>query len=103
MLEQYSYNEYDSWYSKIGINSICDLNNKVSEGNIDDYILLSEGYQNSKLFTIAKEIVNDKNIKIVLISGPSSSGKTTTSKKLQLCLKGFGISPKTLSIDGPNG
>lgn len=94
-----SYNEYDSWYSKIGINSICDLNNRVSEGNIDDYILLSEGYQNSKLFTIAKEIVNDKNIKIVLISGPSSSGKTTTSKKLQLCLKGFGISPKTLSID----
>ena len=94
-----SYNEYDSWYSKIGINSICDLNNRVSEGNIDDYILLSEGYQNSKLFTIAKEIVNDKKIKIVLISGPSSSGKTTTSKKLQLCLKGFGISPKTLSID----
>ena len=94
-----SYNEYDSWYTKIGINSICDLNNKVSEGNIDDYILLSEGYQNSKLFTIAKHIVEDKNIKIILISGPSSSGKTTTSKKLQLCLKGFGINPKTLSID----
>jgi len=94
-----SYNEYDSWYTRIGINSICDLNNKVSEGNIDDYILLSEGYQNSKLFIIAKEIVEDKNIKIVLISGPSSSGKTTTSKKLQLCLKGFGISPKTISID----
>ena len=94
-----SYNEYDSWYTRIGINSICDLNNKVSEGNIDDYILLSEGYQNSKLFTIAKHIVEDKNIKIILISGPSSSGKTTTSKKLQLCLKGFGISPKTLSID----
>lgn len=94
-----SYNEYDNWYTRIGINSICDLNNKVSEGDIDDFILLSEGYQNSKLFSIAKKIVDDKNIKIILISGPSSSGKTTTSKKLQLCLKGFGISPKTLSID----
>ena len=94
-----SYTEYDKWYSKIGINSVCDLNEKISEGNIDDYILLSEGYQNSKLFSIANEIVNDKNIKIVLISGPSSSGKTTTSKKLQLCLRGFGINPKTLSID----
>lgn len=94
-----TYNNYDKWTSMIGINSICDLNDKVSEGDIDDYILLSEGYQNAKLLGIAEKIVNDKNIKIVLISGPSSSGKTTTSKKLQLCLKGFGISPKTLSID----
>lgn len=94
-----TYNNYDKWTSMIGINSICDLNDKVSEGDIDDYILLSEGYQNAKLLGIAEKIVNDKNIKIVLISGPSSSGKTTTSKKLQLCLKGFGISPKTISID----
>lgn len=93
------FNDYTSWLKKIGINSICDLNEKVTNGIINDYVFLAETYQNNNLLKIAKEISNNKNIKIVLISGPSSSGKTTTSKKLQLFLKGFGINPKTLSID----
>lgn len=93
------FNNYSLWCSTLGIRSICDLNEKVSEGNINDYVFLSEVYQNSKLLQIAENIKSNKNIKIVLISGPSSSGKTTTSKKLQLFLKGLGITPKTLSID----
>lgn len=93
------FEDYSSWCNKLGINSICDLNEKVTEGNINDYIFLAENYQNNKLMDIAREIESNKNIRIVLISGPSSSGKTTTSKKLQLFLKGFGISPKTISID----
>ena len=94
-----AYNDYYSFSSKLGIKSICDLNKKVTEGKINDYVFLSETYQNNKLLQIAETISNNKNIRIVLISGPSSSGKTTTSKKLQLFLKGFGINPKTLSID----
>ena len=94
-----AYNDYYSFSTKLGIQSICDLNRKVTEGNINDYVFLSETYQNSQLLNIAENISKNKNIKLVLISGPSSSGKTTTSKKLQLFLKGFGINPKTLSID----
>ena len=94
-----AFENYSSWCSKLGINSVSDLNEKITQGNINDYIFLSENYQNNNLMNIAKEISSNKNIKIVLISGPSSSGKTTTSKKLQLFLKGYGLSPKTLSID----
>lgn len=94
-----AFNDYYEFSSKLGVKSICDLNKKVTEGTINDYVFLSETYQNNKLLKIAEDISNNKNIKLVLISGPSSSGKTTTSKKLQLFLKGFGINPKTLSID----
>ncbi len=94
-----AFNDYYEFSSKLGVRSICDLNKKVTEGTINDYVFLSETYQNNKLLKIAEDISNNKNIKLVLISGPSSSGKTTTSKKLQLFLKGFGINPKTLSID----
>ena len=94
-----SFKEYSDWSNILNINSICDLNGIVSQGNINDYILLAESYQNQGLYEIARKICCDKNIRIVLISGPSSSGKTTFSKKLQLLLKGCGLNPKTISID----
>ena len=93
------FEEYGEWCKKIGISTIPDLNERVSNGTINDYIFLSETHQNNNLYEIARKIFNNKNIRIVLISGPSSSGKTTTSRKLQLFLKGFGVNPKTLSID----
>ena len=93
------FKQYSDWCNTLNINSICDLNKIISNGNINDYILLAESYQNQGLYEIARKIFFDKNIKIVLISGPSSSGKTTFSKKLQLLLKGCGLNPKTISID----
>ena len=57
------------------------------------------GAKNRKLLNISEEIFSNKNIKIVLMSGPSSSGKTTTSKKLQLFLSGNGVNPISISID----
>ncbi len=96
------YNEfknYDNWCKSLGIQNVSELNNRVSKGSINDLVLLSENVQNNNLFSIAKSIKSDKNIKIVLLAGPSSSGKTTTSRKLELFLKGFGLNPKSLSID----
>ena len=94
-----AFEEYSKYCKKLGISSICDLNNIITTGDINEYIYLAENYQNGHLAWIAKTISDNKNIRVVLISGPSSSGKTTTSKKLQLYLKEFGIKPKTMSID----
>ena len=95
------FNEFERYYefcSNIGINTVSDLNKAIIESKINDVIMLSELHQNNNLFEIAKEIYNKKS-RIILISGPSSSGKTTTSKKLGLYLESFGLNPKTLSID----
>ncbi len=92
------FENYYEWASKIGINNVSDLNKTIIDNKVDDVIMLSELYQNNKLYDMAKEIYEKKS-KIVLISGPSSSGKTTTSKKLGVYLRTFGINPKTLSID----
>ena len=94
-----AFNDYSKYCKRLGITSICDLNHIISTGDINEYIYLAENYQNGHLAWIAKQISDNKNIRVVLISGPSSSGKTTTSKKLQLYLKEFGIKPKTMSID----
>lgn len=93
------FKKYDQWCLNIGINNVSELNNRVTKGNINDLILLSENNQNRKLYEIADTIYKNKNIKIVLIAGPSSSGKTTTSKKLELFLKGYGLNPISLSVD----
>lgn len=92
------FEEYYEWASRIGITTISDLNKTIINNKVNDVIMLSELYQNNKLYEIAKQIYEKKS-RIVLISGPSSSGKTTTCKKLGLYLKSFGINPKTLSID----
>lgn len=93
------FKDYSDWTNKIGIRNISDINDKISKGNFNDIILLNETRQNNKLYKIAENISKNKNIKIVLISGPSSSGKTTTSRKLKLFLKSFGLSPVSISID----
>ena len=93
------FKKYDEWCKKLGVENVSSLNNRVSKGNINDLILLSENVQNNSLFKIAETIKDNKKIKIILIAGPSSSGKTTTSKKLELFLKGYGINPKSVSID----
>ena len=93
------FKKYDNWCKKSKINNVSELNRRVTKGNINDLIFLSESNRNRRLLNISEEIFNNKNIKIVLMSGPSSSGKTTTSKKLQLFLSGNGVNPISLSID----
>lgn len=76
------------------------LNNYVSSGNIGDLIRISETVQSNNLLNIARNIYDNKDkIKVVLMAGPSSSGKTTTCNKLCMYLRSFGMNPKTISMD----
>lgn len=94
------FKEYGKWADTLGVKYVSDVNNIVIEGKIKEFIELNEIKQNNDLLKIASEIEkNLNNIKLVLIAGPSSSGKTTTSKKLSLYLKNKGINPFVLSTD----
>lgn len=95
-----SFLSYSRWGEKIGIKNAADLNQIVSDGKYNDLIRLAETYYNNQLSSIAEKIAqNNKSIKLVLIAGPSSAGKTTTSKKLQTYLESKGIKTHQISID----
>ena len=95
-----SLEEYARWGDNLNITNLGELNDYIAHNNAGDIIQLSEIMQDYKLLNIAEEIVlNKENYKIVLMSGPSSSGKTTSSKKLSLYLKSLGLNPTHLSLD----
>ena len=95
-----SFLTYSRWGEKIGIKNAADLNQIVSDGKYNDLIRLAETYYNNQLASIADKIAqNNKSIKLVLIAGPSSAGKTTTSKKLQTYLRSKGVKTHQISID----
>lgn len=87
------------WTEKVGIRNFSEFNKKISDGFGDDLIFMNEANFNRNLLNAADTIARNKNIKLVLIAGPSCSGKTTTSKKLALFLKGRGLNPIALSTD----
>lgn len=92
--------EYTKWGRLIGISEASSLNEVVSQGKYNDIIRLSEAYYESQLAKIADCIYQHKNnIKLVLLAGPSSSGKTTTSKKLAIYLQSKGYRTHSISID----
>ena len=94
------FEEYRGWADLIGVRNSVDLNRIVSTGKISDLIKMDEAVQTHRLLSIAKEIFdNRKRIKIVLLAGPSSSGKTTTSRKLCLYLNILGFHPVTVEMD----
>lgn len=92
--------EFTEWGRVLDVENAADLNEYVSTGKYDDLIRISEAYYSGQLSMIADQIYADrKNIKLVLIAGPTSSGKTTTSKKLEVYLKSKGIITHQISID----
>ena len=94
------FDNYAVWAEKLGVKYVSEVNNVVINGKIKEFIELNEIKQNNDLLEIANKIQNNiDDIKIVLIAGPSSSGKTTTCKKLALYLKSKGLNPFTLSTD----
>lgn len=95
-----SLDEYSKWGNLLNINNIGELNEAIIKEGAGEIINLSESIQDYKLMSIAQDIAKSKNnIKIVLLSGPSSSGKTTTAKKLAMYLKTLGLKPHPLSLD----
>lgn len=91
--------EYEDTYKSIGINTIYKLNRELERNNAQDAILLSEALHEKKISDIADKIAQDKSKKVVLIAGPSSSGKTTFAKRLGLQLRLNGLKPVTISVD----
>ena len=94
------FNDYTKWGKTLGIVDAADLNKVVSEAKVGELINLAEAYYDSQLAKIAEDIYSSKrNIKIVLLAGPSSSGKTTTSKKLDIYLRSKGFMTHPISLD----
>ena len=91
--------EYEKLHRVLNVNTLYKLNQIVKNNKIKDYILLDEVLHEKKISRIADEIANDKNKKVILIAGPSSSGKTTFAKRLELELRLNGLKPKTISVD----
>ena len=89
----------DNYLNSLEIKTSVDFNKIISKGNFGEIMRLTESIQNNRLFEISEKISKDKDIKVILITGPSSSGKTTTSKKITLYLKGLGLNTIPISID----
>ena len=101
MLEVFQ--EYHRWNQILGISTVGDLNVACNHGHATDLINVSEALQEKKIAQIADEITHrnqdGKRVKLVLISGPSSSGKTTFSKRLSILLMTNGLKPYPISLD----
>ncbi len=91
--------EYEDVHKALNVNTLYKLNEIIKNGKIKDYILLDEALHEKKIAKIADIISNNKNKKVVLIAGPSSSGKTTFAKRLELELRLNGLKTKTISVD----
>ena len=96
---QATLDEYDDINKLMHINTIQNLNDAIENGKEKEVILTAEALHEKKISQIADKIANKKDLKIVLIAGPSSSGKTTFAKRLGLQLKLHGIKPVTIGTD----
>ena len=94
-----TFDEYEDIYRLLNVHTVHKLNQKVEDGTINDFILLSEALHEKKISILADKICRRKNVKMVLIAGPSSSGKTTFARKLSLALRLNGLTPVTISVD----
>lgn len=92
-------NEYDDLHKILKINTVYKLNKAVEENKIKDVIMIDEALHEKKIANIADEIANRKDVKMILIAGPSSSGKTTFAQRLGIQLRINGIKPVTISVD----
>lgn len=93
------FKEHHRWQKIIGVNTVGDFNEAVNAGKAVDLVNVSEALQEKKIARIADEIADRKQVRLVLIAGPSSSGKTTTCKRLSVQLLTNGIHPVQISMD----
>lgn len=93
------YKQYKEWGKRVNVLSAASLNDMVANRQINDFIDIAETHQEKCISDIASQIINKKKVRVVLIAGPSSSGKTTSAKKLGLELQAMGYTPKVISLD----
>lgn len=92
--------EYKKWGRIIGVETVACLNERIKKGKAKELVMVSEALQEKKIAQIADMITHSHHKKrVVLISGPSSSGKTTFAKRLSVQLRVNGINPQTISLD----
>lgn len=91
--------ESSAWGKMMDIETVGALNEKIATGKIKDIILVQEALQEMKIANLASQISKTKNIKFVMIAGPSSSGKTTFAKRLSIQLTAHGLKPHIVSVD----
>ena len=91
--------ESTDWGRMMGINTVADLNEAITKGNMMETILVQEALQEKKIGDIARTIADKPEIKFVLIAGPSSSGKTTFSHRLSIQLLAHGVKPHPIAVD----
>ncbi|MCL2180766.1 MAG: nucleoside kinase [Treponema sp.] len=94
------YSDYKQWGKIVGVRVVGELNSKISSRTFRQYIRIAEAHQARKLAEIASRIVEKRDtIKMILIAGPSSSGKTTSAKRLEIELMVSGLKPIAVSLD----
>jgi uridine kinase len=93
-----AFRQYGNWLTRLDIDNVGALNDAIQSGRADEIILVSEALHEQNVADIAQQIAH-KNSRIILIAGPSSSGKTTTSRRLAIQLLARGISPFPLELD----
>ena len=93
------FKEHHRWQSILGIRTIGDFNQAIDANHSTDIINISEALQEKKIAKIAEEIASRKGVKLVLLAGPSSSGKTTSCKRLSILLAVNGLKPLQISLD----
>ena len=91
--------ESSKWGDMMGINTVADLNDEITKGNIQEAILVQEALQEKKIAEIAQMIADRPSVKFVLVAGPSSSGKTTFSHRLSIQLRVNGLIPHPIAVD----
>ncbi|HNW14013.1 MAG TPA: nucleoside kinase [Anaerolineaceae bacterium] len=95
-----TFRQYGNWLQRLGIGSVGELNASIDAGNIREIILVSEALHNLQIIDISQSIADkSEEARIILIAGPSSSGKTTFSKRLSIQLLAQGFSPFPIEMD----